>query len=401
MREDHKSFTTKLRITGIRDVLIDHLGVWDYVRDTYSYMKEDKYRGYRTYVWHSKNIAFLLSEDKKEHYYIAFGIYGNRRIKRLIDRLELNDKTWILRKLVLGYVDPVRLKRQDVRAYIPFAVAGSLLTLLSFILGVLGFILPFQLTLFSAIGVPLLWGLYRYGVAEGSLDIRFMSLALQMVVVWHSVGVNLVVLFIGSTIPPGLDPLLHSALVIILWIVTYSVFFRIINTQRVIGHLRKKWSEIRTPIEDDERLVGENSVVSDGVRIGRITYLSLASAFGVGQALTLIAPGFLLFQIISDVGLIPVHYYPLFVVIVIAYVIFSIHSAVGLGQVHGLNIVLERVHDFIEVIYDEDGRVGFRLISTVEEMLKMFQQPGHFIIAGNIDKFFERLKKKTQVTKEE
>lgn len=330
----YPDFETNLSLELIKAILIEHLGVWDAIIEPQKESKE--FQEYNMYRWHYRGISFILGEGKRKHYYEYSGFRGRRIAKTIVKRVTGKDKVWTLRKLLSSATDPNRLKRHDVKAYIPFAVVGVALAFASLLMSLMNLDVGIPFALIAAVLTPLLYGLHRYGVSEDAVDLRIFAIGLQWTIVLFGLPFSMLLLAIAIYLPSTMNPILVFVILFTLYFVIRAVFLRILHfPEQLNKELRKIWSEIRKKGIDDEQILKPDDKPSIGYRLGEVALMKFLSPFGVAYTMGLTG---VFYGITKSLGLIrefeSVFYLTLFLVILIALGVISIDMGFTMGISH-------------------------------------------------------------------
>jgi hypothetical protein len=349
-----KSFESILDPEEIKAVLIEHLGIWEGVYDAEIELKDNKFKECKLYIWGSRNLSFVISQVETTHYYLCGGLF-QRNVKKILRRLQLEDQTWILRKVLFGLTHSTRLKIHDVSAYIPFAGIGAIVGLGAIILALFGVEIGVPITVVSTVVTFLLYGLHRYGVSERAIDIRFLAISLEYTIVLYGIPASLILVLFWSVIPLDLNAFYYAAIMIGSGVATNAIFIKIVSPKFIQGRLRRIWAEIRLEHRSDRLIKKKGSPHSPGYRLGDIGAMRLPMAYGFVIWMTAIGVAYYAWIYGRFHNLLTNDYLlPYFLAMILLFVVM-LWSNIALGEIHGINYARKRLHEKLVFGLDDDG----------------------------------------------
>ncbi len=384
-------FETELPIRTIKAILVEHLGMWDVVLEPR--LESVEFRGYMMYSWVHRGIRFILGDGKKKHYYDFSGYRGKRTAKRIARRLSMEDPMWIFRKLLSAATDPRRLKRYDVKVYIPFALIGVTLAAASLVLSLLQIGIGVPLTLIGAYSTPLLYGLYRYGEAEEAIDIRLFSIGLQWIVAFYGIPFSIIMLAIAFYLPTAINLILYLAALVGFYLIIRQTFNSLFRFPKKLNRKpRSTWPEIRKKLDDDEKVWKPGQRPSAGYRMGEVAQLKFLSTFGVAYTMGLVGVFYGIIKYMADSGLIGAFEAILYLAFLLVILVIFGAISIDMGFRIGLSQVRENYTNSIEVTLNSDGIVEFKPIINWNSLLSRIlteDSPTVMILRGDAPDFLK------------
>ncbi|MFW9890347.1 MAG: hypothetical protein ACFFER_19380 [Candidatus Thorarchaeota archaeon] len=193
-------FPKKLAI----EVLIQSLGVWTSREKAGLKVEGQGIENCEAFSWENRNSIFILGKtDGKHHiiYYYSHGRFNRRTANRVVGRLKGQDPLWPIRTELSKWVDETRLRQHDARAYVPFALLGSLSSAMALLSVYFDFPLGTFPSLIATLATPLVYGLHRYGIAERAVDLRLLSLGIQYETILRGLPMSILLVYFVLAIP--------------------------------------------------------------------------------------------------------------------------------------------------------------------------------------------------------
>lgn len=271
-RASSRTFRSKHDLRTIQSLFREEFGDWSVEDQGDKLTDEPDWSGYAGFKWEGPEMVLLAKKLDQSTFEIVVVAVRKSTLKRMIQvlmKLDLQDKVWLIRKVLSAYSEPFRLKKHEDRFNLRIVTFGLSVSAVTLLLQNLGY------NAWVIIGIHgvmsgFLWGTYRYAVAYNCIDLRLTAEILMPLSIIYVIPVSIIFYFAIIMISLAVPYLwLQSVAVFTIAAIIVVPSFTVLHGV-ILPRFTANWRRIRKDVDDSVRKSSaELKILED-----RVSYLS-------------------------------------------------------------------------------------------------------------------------------